>query len=143
MKIEKQFAIFHITASWGMGVANQEMSASMFTGIGSDPTQHVQPASVAGVVFVHQADLAKMNGLDPHIDVAGDQEIEPHPGLNLGHIGDRAVASPAAHETAVGVKHFLLVEGSIRHGLTEFAQDLLRKRNGVYASADDFEGSHL
>ena len=143
VKVEEELAVLHVATRRCVGVAEQEMSPGVFAGVSSDPVEHVDPVDVLRVILVHQAHLAEVDGLDPDVDVAAGQEIEPHPRLEAAHVRDRATAPPVVHEPPVGIEHFRIPEIAVLHGLTELDEDVLRDGEGFHASGHDLEHSGL
>src|SRR5207244_667109 len=99
-----------------------EMPPRVLMSIGSNASQHIQPAGVAGIVLVHEADLTEMNRLDAGVDIAGHQEIKPHARLQPAHVRNRAVP-PMIHKSAIRIEHVSIIEGTIGHSLAEFLED--------------------
>ena len=119
------------------------MSAGVLAGVSSDPVEHVDPVGVPRVILVHQAHLAEVDGLDPDVDVAAGQEIEPHPRLQPAHVRDRATAPPVVHEPPVGVEHVRIPEIAVLDGQTELDEDVLRDGDGFHPSGHDLERGGL
>ena len=90
VEVEEELAVFHVAPGRRVGVAEQEMSPGVLAGVSADPVEHVDPVGVPRVVLVHQAHLAEVDGLDPDVDIAAGQEVEPHPRFQPAHVGDRA-----------------------------------------------------
>src|SRR5678810_906089 len=124
MKIKQELAVFNIPAGRRVSIANQKVPPGMLASISANPPQHIEPARVAGIVLIHQTDLAKVNRLDADFDVARCQKIKPHPRLQLAHVRHRTSPAPTVHEPSIGIKHRLVTEIAVRHGLAEFTQNM-------------------